>query len=444
MIRAMVGVITLFPGSAFGFCGLYVSEPGTTIENHGSAVLYANHDGVTAITIAADFTGDTTDFGLLVPIPQAIGERDVRVVGADLFTRLDAYSTPRLVSYPEFPYDYANYDLDADADGVADEVADGVDVEARFEVGVFDVAVLATDDARALSAWLEANDFAAPVDQGGILQGYIDRGQHFLAARVDTCRASEPITWLPPLQFSYPGEVSGLPIRIGTLSASGPQELTVYTITDLADGEVRIANYPEVTVTDECLWQPAGTESLDRWYRATLDEAFAGEAGWIKEYGIAVVGVASCDPCTGAPMYIEELAEYGWTGALSTNDGGTTGASAYLTRLRVRYTPEQADEDLVFDAVGDDPMSQIRYVVYEEWLTDEYDVCPNPVLVSEVGQDDAGDVLGDDPSPATCTDLHRWWRARPGDCSCSAAPPTGALSAALLLAAGLVAARRKR
>jgi hypothetical protein len=374
-VMLVVCLAFAIPATSAAFCGLYVTEPGQTIENQGSAVIYANHDGTTTLTIAADFEGDAASFGLLVPIPAAIGEDDVRVVDPVLFDYLDTYTTPRLVTLNPYDGDAdtdADSDADADADADRDE-ADPVVVEDRFTVGGYDVAVLATSDADALSAWLDAAGFAAPEDRGGILQDYIDQGRHFLAAKVAVDEVVTGVAWLPPLQFSYAGRLSGLPIRIGTLSASGPQELVVYAITDIEDGQVRITNYPEAHVPDECLWQ--GTD-LDAWYGTQLDVAFGGHAGWLREYAIPVIGRAACDPCTtNAPLFVSDLPQYGWDGDLADTGGGLIGGAAYLTRLRVRYSAAEAYADLDFAGAGDLPLDQIRYIAWNSELEGQYPLC---------------------------------------------------------------------
>jgi uncharacterized protein (TIGR03382 family) len=427
MPRLLLGVLAVvIPGSASAFCGLYVTEPGQTVENTGSSVIYANHDGTTTLTLAADFTGDATSFGLLVPIPQAITADDVAVVDPALFDYLDEYTTPRLVTYPRYDTGVDLDDGGADTGAVLDTDAGGpeVVVEARFTVGAYEVAVLATSDAGALSGWLAANSFAAPTDRDGILQGYIDGGSHFLAARVALDTVGAGPAWLPPLQFSYSGQLHGLPIRIGTLSASGPQELIVYAITDADDGQVRIANYPEAHVADECLW--AG-DDLDAWYGAQLDAAFGGQAGWLLEYSIPVIGIAACDPCTtNSPLYIQDLAAYGWDGAaFDTGYQGQYSGAAQLTRLRVRYDAAQADEDLEFVGAGPLPLEQIRYIRYEDWLVGQFLVCDDVVPPP---LDDADDRGGGDPATG----------CRGG---CSTGGPAGA--GALLLVA-IVAVRQRR
>lgn len=425
--RSLVGLGLFAPSAAWAFCGLYVTEPGKTIHNQGSAVILAHTDGRTTITVAADFTGDVTDFGMLIPIPTTLQEGDVTVVSPDLFGFLDAYTTPKLVSYTCDDMQAVRHDVPSVSIGCGVEYEmnsnplprdDTVEVESRFTVGEYEIAVLSAEQGSDLTAWLTANGFAAPQDDRGIVQTYLDNGTHFLAARVVLEALPEGQAWLSPLRFSYAAPILALPIRIGTINAEGAQDLTVYTITSAEDGPTRITNYPEVAPADECLWRPdAANEPLDTFYQRQIAQALGGQAGWWTEYSIETVGVANCDPCTGpAPLYIQDLPQYGWDGALATTTANGTAGGARLTRLHVRYTPEQAVEDLRFDTRGPGlPLEQIRYVQYRRGLEAWFPVC--------------GEDWSDDPP--SC------------DTSEQASVPGGALGV-LTLAALLVAGGRRR
>jgi hypothetical protein len=358
-------ILLALSASARAFCGLYVTEPGKTVENHASQVILAHHDGQTTLTIAPDFEGDVTTFGMLIPVPERIRANDVSIVDPARLDYLDTYTSPRLVQMEcEDAATYADETYHAcslgGGGGRQPFEADGVRVESRFEVGEYEIAVLRSDEADDLTAWLDDNGFVVPEDRDGILQGYLDAGVHLLAVRVDTepDEASRRAV-LPPIQFRYDAEKLTLPIRIGTLSSTGPQEVIVYVITDIEAGEVHVANYPEVEVADDCLWNPASGE-LSSWYEDRVATAFGDAAGWMVEYSIPVVGVAACDPCTTTPLYVEDLEASGWDA--QNGCGSEPSAGAYLTRLRVKYDAATAVDDLEFVTVGAQAMQQMRFI----------------------------------------------------------------------------------
>lgn len=418
-MRQMTWGATLFgvlaPAGASAFCGLYVAEEGKTIENHASQVIWARYDGITTITIGADFTGDASSFGLLVPVPEGLGQDDVSVVEPAVFDELEAYTTPRLVSYSCADFATGGHQPggcigcrkspeDTSASGSErGDLSDGaVDVEARFTAGEYEIAILNTADAGALSGWLGTNGFAAPTDRDGIVQGYIDNGARFMAARVLLDELPDGRQWLSPIQFSYASDVLGLPIRIGTLASTGQQEVVIYGITDADDGELHVGNFPQVTLEDECMWEPEADETLGQYYARRLDDAFAGQAGWLVEYSIPVIGQAACDPCTtDSPLFLSELPRYGWHDDAVDIDSGVTSGGAHLTRMRVRYTAEQATSDLQFAMAGPVDMSQIRFIQYVEELESRFPVC-GLGLVDDPGTCDDGALANGGDGAVAC------------------------------------------
>jgi hypothetical protein len=239
-------------------------------------------------------------------------------------------------------------------------------VESAFTVADYQIVVLSAEESSDLFGWPGNNGYALPEGGNNILQNYIDSGTYFMAVKVLTDSAPGERLWLPPLQFSYSSEAMTLPIRIGTISADGAQEVVIYTITP--SSSVGISNYPQIAVEDECMFKG----SLNDHYAAAVEKATATSAGWILEHSWDM-GQA-CDPCTGTdPFTVDEMAQLGFGSADTGHYGSYLG---HLTRLRVRYTPEQATQDLVLYEVGDSAaMEQTRYIRYKEELEFLYPVC---------------------------------------------------------------------
>jgi hypothetical protein len=119
-------------------------------------------------------------------------------------------------------------------------------VEAQFTEYGYDFAVLSATAADGLQAWLDDNGYAIPAGGEDILQSYIDAGVYFLAVKVNLDVVEQVDGWLPPIQLRYASPSLSLPIRIGTISSAGAQEVVVYTLTPVAEGEVSITNFPEL------------------------------------------------------------------------------------------------------------------------------------------------------------------------------------------------------
>ncbi len=397
----------LFSGFAHAFCGAFVGAPGARLANQTSQVVYARDGGTTTLTLVADYSGDLSEFALVVPVPADLDPSRVRVVDPYLVDRLDRYSTPRLVRYrcdDAVTYTHGPFTAgagcamtlgcsadDALIEGLPTDVtyngADGaVTVEAAFQVAEYDVVLLSATGAGGLYTWLGDNGYALPPGGDEVLQDYIDGGASFLAAKVRLDAVPAETSRLSPLQLAYESDVMGLPVRIGTISAQGEQEVLIYALNDASLGEMSIQNYREVELEDECMWPGDEHPSFTSFYRDALEGAReeVGGASWFVEYSWVLYyefevtgGGVKCDPCT---VEVEELYDRGELAEL-----GFVNGDAQLTRLRVSYGPDDVPEDLVLALREQDGNSQIRFVEYERQLEFLFPVCGRG-YVEEPGQ----------------------------------------------------------
>jgi len=383
---------------AHAFCGTYVSSAGTDVYNSASEVVIARQGVRTTLTMANDVIGDPSDFAMVIPVPQVINEADVHVVKPEDVDLIRTYSMPRLVSYTcdDFKpvYDHpcpwmeqecpTNFLIKAmteaqagggegegEGEGEASDAGGGgssVEVEAEYIVGEYEVVVLSAELSTDLLTWLVDEGYSIPESTANMLQEYIDSGSYFLAARVYPEAGVGDGDTLSPLQFAYDSEVFGLPIRIGTSSSIGEQDLIVYTITELEEGAVGISNYAELEVEDECMWDGEG--DFGEFYAEQFEDAYGRESGaiWTTEYSWKnEPQVQKCDPCTGPPPETQQLTNVGF------DDQGT--GRFHFTRLHVRYTPEEATQDLVFYGSRQNLQLQKRYIEYNEGLEDRFPLC---------------------------------------------------------------------
>lgn len=386
-------LILMWSNLAHGFCGTYVGGPGAQLANRSSQVVLAREDTRTTLTLVADYQGDPSQFALVLPVPRDLDPETVLVVDPGEIELLDTYSAPRRIAYTcddaihvdltnNLPAAGCAMTLGCSAElggidgfevlGPPEEALGAVTVEAQFTVADYDIVILTAEGAGGLEAWLDLNGYAIPSGGGDILQEYIDSGVSFLAAKVsleatDDARATRR---LPPLQMAYDSDFFGLPIRIGTISAAGPQEVVIYAITDPYAGRARILNYPEIQVEDECMWPASEHESFARFYQEELEKVAAEGASWQTEYSWTMYlpqPTTKCDPCTVPP---EELYDEGEFAPL-----GFVGPAAHLTRMRMTYEPHQVPEDLSIGLAPLDGNLQLRYVEYERDLEFLFPIC---------------------------------------------------------------------
>jgi MYXO-CTERM domain-containing protein len=378
---------------AHAFCGTYVSSGDSDLENTSAEVAIVRDGTRTTLNLSNDVIGDTSDFALILPVPEVLGEDDIHVLDHGVFSRLREYTGPRLVSYECDDFvvhdEESDTDTDADSDGDTDT---GVVVEAEYVVGEYEIVILSASQSASLGTWLDNHDYKAPQDSEGILQSYIDAGSYFFAAKVDSDDAIPSGGVLSPLQLSYDSEAYSLPIRLGTLNSPGSQDLVVYALNPSSEGSVGISNYSELSLEDECLFQATDDEDFAGFYARQVDEAYASTeaAGWIQEYAW---GSGACDPC---PPEMPDETDFVSLGM----DFGGDYADLFVTRLRMRYSPEQATQDLSLYNTGIRSSEQLRWIEYAYELEDRWPICgegtPDDPGSCET-QEDSGSSPADPP-----------------------------------------------
>src|SRR6202035_2017647 len=99
-VLVMLAVLILAaPHDARAFCGFYVGKADEPLVNHASQVVIAHHDDKTVISLMNDYQGEPSDFALVVPVPVVLQKGQVHIGDRELFQKIDAYSSPRLVEY---------------------------------------------------------------------------------------------------------------------------------------------------------------------------------------------------------------------------------------------------------------------------------------------------------------------------------------------------------
>ena len=371
---------------ANAFCGTYVGGVGSEFYNTYSQLAVVRDGSNTTLTIVNDIQGNFEDFALVIPVPQVIPEEQVKVLEPELFDRLDAYSQPRLVSYECSDFEEqadTGWAFDSSTDAPENEGGSDVNVEALYIVGEFEVVILSAAQSSSLFTWLNDNGFHTPGQAQDLLQEYIDGGSYFLAAKVHSTAGIQSGDKLSPLQFAYNNPSFQIPIRIGTLNSKESQDLVIYSVSSYNQGRVGISNYPEFTIEDECMWNSEG-ESFGQYYANQFDAAYDAkeDAAWTVEYAW---GGGGCDPCSGNPPDASDLV------ALGLKEDYVHYSDYFFTRLHARYSPEQADEELMLYQSNITSNDQYRFIEYKWELEDRFPIC-GVGMVEDPGSCDAVDT----------------------------------------------------
>src|SRR5438132_592092 len=373
MSRCLIVLSFLIASNARAFCGFYVAKGDAKIFNRASQVVLVRDADRTVMTMANDFRGEPRDFAVVIPVPTLITRGQIHIADKALIDHLDAYSAPRLVEY--FDEDpcrrWALMDRMPAASMNAQKMAReesrakslGVTIEARYTVGEYDILILSAAQSNGLEIWLRENGYTIPPGATAVLGSYIKQNMKFFVAKVNLEeKAKLGFSYLRPIQVAYESPKFMLPIRLGTVNASGPQELFVYALT--RKGRVETTNYRTVKLPSDVDVPIYIREDFAPFYKALFGEQVRKEdmSTVFLEYAW---DMNWCDPCAADPLSRDELRKLGVFWLAEENSGGA--ANAFLTRLHVRYDRAHFPEDLVFQETGDRQNFQARYVLHHAW-----------------------------------------------------------------------------
>jgi hypothetical protein len=375
---------------AQAFCGFYVGKADASLFNEASQVIMVRDRDRTVISMLNDYRGELTEFALVVPVPEVLRREQVNVGERRLFSRIDAYSSPRLAEYfdpdpcalrMEKRSDMAPAAAGRAAQAEAGDAAKalGVTVEASYTVGEYDIVMLSARQSDGLESWLRQNGYRIPPGASEALAPYVRQGMKFFVAKVNLKeQAKTGFTTLRPLQFAFESPKFMLPMRLGMINSAGPQDLIVYLLT--RSGRVESSNYRTVKL-------PANVElpvfvrgDFKRFYKSMFDQQAQREDHRVvfTEY---FWDMGWCDPCAADPLSPSELRDAGvfWLDEANAPVGapvapgrpgtgsrivpGNRAQPVLLTRLHIRYTRDTFPEDLVLHETRDRANFQTRYVL---------------------------------------------------------------------------------
>ena len=346
--------------AANAFCGFYVNGAGGDMFNDATQVVLMRMGTRTVLAMQNNYKGPPEAFALVIPVPTVLQETDVKTLPKDVFGRVDQMGAPRLVEYWERDPCYVEPPRPK-RDGRVESAAmpppsaapggggHGVTVEAKFEVGEYQIVILSAKDAAGLDAWLREEKYQIPAGAEPFLRPYVESGMKFFVAKVDPAKVTfvDARAVLSPLRFHYDSDEFNLPIRLGLANSSGTQDLIVSILAP--NQRYEVANYANVTIPTNLDVKDAVRTKFGEFYAALFDRTVEKNPGAVvTEYAWMAT---NCDPCPGPVIDMSELSTLGLDVL-----GGDKGAAApfsgdamsmVLTRLHARYG-KTITEDLVF------------------------------------------------------------------------------------------------
>ena len=362
-------VLCTVPAAAHAFCGFYVSSAGADLFNDATMVVLMRDGTRTVLSMQNNYRGPPQDFALVIPVPVVLQKDNVKTLPKSVFARIDALASPRLVEYYEPgdcgpPPPMAGPPSFSSGGGGLERRRDlGVKVEAKFEVGEYEILILSAKEALGLETWLKENKYRIPEQAAPLLAPYVQNNWKFFVARVNSKKvqfvSGEAV--LSPLRFHYDTEKFELPVRLGLVNSGGTQDLVVHVI---AKQRYELANRPNVLVPTNVEVTPAVENEFGAFYASVIEKTFAKQpTAAITEFAwkgampppqtmvsAGIYGV-TCDPCP-PPNPVDDpltrlLGADVMPGVKTDEDVAKFAREATLTRLHLRYGKDTAKDDLV-------------------------------------------------------------------------------------------------
>src|SRR5262245_36656232 len=176
--------------AAHAFCGFYVAGGDAKMFNDATQVVLMRKGTRTVLSMQNNYKGPAGAFAMVIPVPVVLKEQDVKTLPKEVFEHVEMMGAPRLVEYWEMDPCYQEPDY---GDKVAYDMASepkatgasggggghGVKIEAKFDVGEYQIVILSAKDSTGLDAWLREQKYNIPQGAEPLLRPYVESGQKF-------------------------------------------------------------------------------------------------------------------------------------------------------------------------------------------------------------------------------------------------------------------------
>ncbi len=228
----------------------------------------------------------------------------------------------------------------------------GVKVEAHYNVGEYDIAILSAKEGAGagLMTWLNKFHYAVPPAAVPVLDSYIKQNMRFFVAKVNFKKVdrSKGRVFLRPIQVRYQTPKFMLPVRLGTINADGPQELVAYLLSP--KGRTEATNY-------QTLRMPTGQDLplyVKDQFEKTYQAIFASETA---KHDMRVVFLEFAQRGALLPQTYAQLG-LGW------DQRGGDYSHFTTTRIHFKYDRDHFPEDLVLQDTPDIMPFTVSYQVH--------------------------------------------------------------------------------
>ncbi len=302
-----VATALVLAGHAHAFCGFYVAGGGAELFNNATQVVLMRNGTRTVLSMQNNYQGPPEDFAMVIPVPVVLQKENVKTLSKAIFEKVDKLSAPRLVEYWEQDPCFVPRPSKADrrmfkssvpTPDAVDELSapsHGVKIEAKFEVGEYEIVILSAKDALGLDTFLREAKYKIPAGAEPLFRPYVQQGMKFFVAKVNAKKVSfvDGQAKLSPLRFHYDSDTFSLPVRLGLINAKDKQDLIIHVLA--RNQRYQVANYPNVTIPTNIDLVPSTKHEFGPFYASLFDKTQSKTPkSVVTEYAWDSSG---CDPC---------------------------------------------------------------------------------------------------------------------------------------------------
>jgi len=234
------------------------------IEQNAERILFevnksGKSEGTVTVTVDISYTGSPGDFSWVLPVSDLVGELSVAPPQALLL--LEDATAPSIIPPPTrcteaFPSPFGGSLTSFRSDSALDN---GVVVDDLEQVGPYAPQLVSSEDAGALIAWLNDNDYLITVEMEPAVADYVADGMKFLAMKL---APGAGVADIAPIQVTYPGDEPMVPLVLTSVGAEPEMGVLVFIA---AESRYESANYANLQI-DTDLVQVNPRNGMDNYY----------------------------------------------------------------------------------------------------------------------------------------------------------------------------------
>ena len=209
-------------------CGGFFCQT-TPMNQAAERILFVVDQGIVTTHVQIEYSGDAADFAWILPVPSV---PDLQISHNEIFNQLQLATQPTFVlnwqlSEETERCDMYIEDLMGGCSVCATAGGPSVDVVAEREVGPYHTAIITSEDAGAITTWLEGNGYALDALGKDLLQPYVDEGYYFLVLKLAPDRDQGD---LQPIALTYAADEPGIPIRLTAVATQPDMGVLVWIL----------------------------------------------------------------------------------------------------------------------------------------------------------------------------------------------------------------------